>query len=274
VPAFFVIAPYLLIALAGFTFYVAYRHDRVENMAYAALNIILACYAVKAFIGLRNSVVDVWIHGTSVLYKPRRKRRRLRRKARAAEQAPRPTDWRSVLEVDFVDGDQRPAYAKPNVTTVAAPAAAAQPPAGEPRRRLSFLRVVLVLAVLAGIGYGGLIGVRTRLLAAEPAIRQTWFAPYVDATLTPTFQFQSSSADPAQQTILGFVVADPGSGCTPSWGGAYTLAQANETLAMGSRIAQVQRTGRSRSCRSAARHTPASTSRAPPSAASPRPTSR
>src|SRR6202050_753665 len=67
VPAFFVIAPYLLIALAGFTFYVAYRHDRVENMAYAALNIILACYAVKAFIGLRNSVVDVCIHGLSLL---------------------------------------------------------------------------------------------------------------------------------------------------------------------------------------------------------------
>jgi cellulose synthase/poly-beta-1,6-N-acetylglucosamine synthase-like glycosyltransferase/chitodextrinase len=243
VPAFFVIAPYLLIALAGFTFYVAYRHDRVENMGYAALNIILACYAVKAFIGLRNSVVDVWIHGTSVLYKPRRKRRRLRRKARAAQAAPRPTDWRSVLEVDFVEGEQRPAYAKPNVTTVASPAAPAQPPAGEPRRRLSFLRVVLVLAVLAGIGYGGLIGVRTRLLAAQPAIRQTWFAPYVDATLTPTFQFQSSSADPAQQTVLGFVVASPGSGCTPSWGGAYTLAQAQETLAMGSRIAQVQQDG-------------------------------
>src|ERR1700683_2579491 len=67
VPAFFVIAPYLLIALAGFTFYVAYRHDRVENMNYAALNIILACYAVKAFIGLRNSVVDVCIHGLSLL---------------------------------------------------------------------------------------------------------------------------------------------------------------------------------------------------------------
>jgi chitinase len=69
------------------------------------------------------------------------------------------------------------------------------------------------------------------------------FAPYVDATLTPTFQFQSSSADPAQQTVLGFVVAEPGSGCTPSWGGAYTLAAANQALAMGSRIAQVQQDG-------------------------------
>ena len=243
VPAFFVIAPYLLIALAAFTFYLAYRHDRAENMAYAALNILLACYAVKAFIGLRNSVVDVWIHGTSLLYKSARGRRRLPRRARTDEQAPRPTDWRSVLEVDFIEAEHRPAYSRSNVTTVAAPSAPVQPPEGEPRRRLSFLRLVLVLAVLAAIGYGGLIGVRTRLLAAEPVIHQTWFAPYVDATLTPTFQFQSSSADPAQQTVLGFVVAQPGAGCTPSWGGAYTLAQADEALAMGSRIAQVQQDG-------------------------------
>ena len=39
-------------------------------MVYAALNVILACYAVEAFIGLRNSLVDVWIHGTSLLYQP------------------------------------------------------------------------------------------------------------------------------------------------------------------------------------------------------------
>ena len=70
VPPFFVVAPYLVIALAGFTFYFAYRYGRVGNMAYAALNVVLACYAVKAFIGLRNSVVDAWIHATSLLYKP------------------------------------------------------------------------------------------------------------------------------------------------------------------------------------------------------------
>jgi chitodextrinase len=242
VPAFFVVAPYLLIALAGFTFYVGYRHDRVENMAYAALNIVLACYAVKAFIGLRNSVVDVWIHGTSVLYRSARKRRRLPRKNKAEQQAPQPTDWRSVLEVDLADTAHRPFHAR---RAVAAPPPApppAQLPEGEPRRRLSLLRVLVVLAVLAGLGYGGLVGVKARL-ASETVIRQAWFAPYVDATLTPTFQFQSSSADPARQSVLGFVVAQPGAGCTPSWGGAYTLAEANQALAMSSRIAQVQQDG-------------------------------
>jgi cellulose synthase/poly-beta-1,6-N-acetylglucosamine synthase-like glycosyltransferase/chitodextrinase len=243
VPAFFVVAPYLLIALAGFTFYVAYRHDRIENMCYAALNVLLACYAVKAFIGLRNSVVDVWIHGTSLLYKSSRRRRPARHN-RSDQQLPQPTDWRSVLEVDFVEAHERSAaYVRPNVTTVAASPVPARSPSGEPRRRLSLLRIAAVLALLAGGGYGAVVGVRTRLLAAEPVIHQTWFAPYVDATLTPTFQFQSSSADPAQQTVLGFVVAEPGSGCTPSWGGAYTLAAANQALAMGSRIAQVQQDG-------------------------------
>lgn len=51
VPPFFVIAPYLMIGLAGFTCYTAYWHHNVENMAYAALNVILACYAAKAFTG-------------------------------------------------------------------------------------------------------------------------------------------------------------------------------------------------------------------------------
>src|SRR6204780_2795264 len=67
VPPFFVVAPYLLAVLAGVTFFTAYRHDRAENMAYAALNLVLLCYAIKSFIGLRNSLVDTWIHGTSLL---------------------------------------------------------------------------------------------------------------------------------------------------------------------------------------------------------------
>ena len=105
------------------------------------------------------------------------------------------------------------------------------------------LRIAVALVLLAGAGYGGLIGVRTRLTTGAGVIHQTWFAPYVDVTLTPTYQFQSSSADAARQTVLGFVVADPSSGCTPSWGAAYTLAQADQSLALGSRIAQVQQDG-------------------------------
>ena len=71
VPPFLLLAPYVLIGLAGYTLYRAYVHHLTENLVYAALNVILACYAAKAFIGLRNTVVDTWIHGTSLLSKKR-----------------------------------------------------------------------------------------------------------------------------------------------------------------------------------------------------------
>jgi len=201
VPPFFVVAPYLLIALAGSTCYFDYRHHRLGNMAYAALYVVLACYAAKAFIGLRNSVVDVWIHATSLLYKSTSRCCRLPRKVRAQPES-----------------------------------------AGGQRRRLSLLRVLVALAVLAGAVFGGFFGVMARL-ASTTVVHQTWFAPYVDVTLTPTQEFQSSSADTARQTVLGFVTAGSGGRCTPSWGGAYTLAQADRVLTLSSRIVQVQQDG-------------------------------
>jgi cellulose synthase/poly-beta-1,6-N-acetylglucosamine synthase-like glycosyltransferase len=301
---FFVIAPYLLIALAAGTFYFAYRQHRVENMAYAALNVVLACYAVVAFIGLRNSVVDICIHATSLLYKSNHRRRRVPRKIRRAQQAvPDPADWRSVLEVGFAEpqpaharsGSPRSGYGQPwpdqpwpgragsaqrgSAQPGPSRAGSAQPgsaqpwpgragqsqpgsvapaaqrpgkkrraahgpaePPGESRRRLSLLRVLVALIVLGGVGYAGLVGVQSRL-ASTTVVHQTWFAPYVDVTLTPTYQFQSSTADLARQTVLGFVVAEPGAACTPSWGAAYTLAQANQSLALSSRIAQLAQDG-------------------------------
>jgi chitinase len=202
-------------------------------VAYAALNVVLACYAVKAFIGLRNSLVDGWIHATSLLYKSSRRRRRLPRRARHQVQPPAP-DWRSVLEVGYIEPPRGPAS-----RGSAAPAAARQP---EPRRRLSLLRVLVALVVLAGAGYGGFYGVKARL-ASGTVIHQTWYAPYVDVTLTPTYQFQSTSADTARQTVLGFVVAAGAARCTPSWGAAYPLAQADQSLTMSSRITQLRQNG-------------------------------
>jgi chitinase len=114
-------------------------------------------------------------------------------------------------------------------------------PASAPRR-LSPLRVLAAVALLGGAGYAGYAGVQAKL-AGGTVVHQTWFAPYVDVTLTPTYPFQDSSADPARQTVLGFVVADPHDGCQPSWGGAYTLAQASGSLALGSRIEQLQQDG-------------------------------
>jgi len=254
VPAFLLLAPYLVIALAGYTFYSAYVHHRTENMWYAALNVILACYAVSAFIGLRNSVVDMWIHGTSLLYKPgaRRPRRRVPRK-RPAEQAA-PADWRTVLQAGYAEAQYEPfqryqlAPGRSQELMPPAPPSGvvvAGSPAGgrAPRRTLSLARVLVAVLVLTGAGYGGYQSVKTRLLTPVEAASEAWFAPYVDVTLTPTFQFQSTADDPAQQSVLGFVVAAGSADCTPSWGAAYSLSAANTELAVGARIAQMQQEG-------------------------------
>ncbi len=114
----------------------------------------------------------------------------------------------------------------------------------EPRRRLSFFRVLLALILFAGVSYGGYVVVKSKLIAPVP-IRKTWFAPYVDVTVPPVYQFQSTSDDPARQTVLGFVVASPNSDqpCTPTWGASYTLAGADQAMTLGSRIAQMQQDG-------------------------------
>ncbi|HEY3942502.1 MAG TPA: carbohydrate-binding protein [Acidimicrobiales bacterium] len=112
----------------------------------------------------------------------------------------------------------------------------------EPRRRISFLRVLIALVVLALAVGGGIIGLRTRL-AATAVVPGTWFAPYVDVTATPTYQFQDSANNDARQVVLGFVVAQGRTSCTPSWGGAYTEDQAAQSLNLDSRVAQVRQEG-------------------------------
>lgn len=263
-PPFFVVAPYLLILLAGGTFYFAYRHHLVENMAYAAINVLLAIYATVAFIGLRNSFVDAWVHLTGLLRKPARPRRKKRRTFRRTQVQVSPplADWRTVLNIDPGDTGQMPAIrasAHPDGRPEpdAADTAPLMPTSGgamvisgdaaevvteEPRSRFSPLRVMIALALVAGAGYGGYAVARSRLHPG-PAIRKTWYAPYVDVTLKPTYQFQNTAADPARQSVLGFVVSDPGAPCEPSWGAAYTMRQANQSLTLGSRIAQAQQEG-------------------------------
>ena len=104
-PAFFLVAPYALLALAGYTLFVAYRNDFLENMGYASLNVVLAFYAIVAFIGLRHSLADAWVHFKSLLYKRERPQRRRFSPMRKRPAAPAPPHWQEVLQVG-------PAYAR------------------------------------------------------------------------------------------------------------------------------------------------------------------
>lgn len=66
----FVFAPYLVVALAAVTVVRDYHADRWNNLVYAAVNTLLASYAIVAFIGVRHTVVDAWAHLRAFLSRP------------------------------------------------------------------------------------------------------------------------------------------------------------------------------------------------------------
>ncbi|SDP01944.1 EAL domain, c-di-GMP-specific phosphodiesterase class I (or its enzymatically inactive variant) [Klenkia soli] len=104
--ALYILAPLALIAWCAATIVVDVRLERWENLAYASLNAVLATYAMVAFVGIGNSITDLWVHLRDWLYRPvtTAPARGARRgpvgarpvPARALEPAPT-ADWASVL---------------------------------------------------------------------------------------------------------------------------------------------------------------------------------
>jgi chitinase len=117
------------------------------------------------------------------------------------------------------------------------------PPVAARTMRLSKRRVALaIIIVLAVVGAGlwWARGVTAKVIAPDSS---PWFAAYVDTTLTPRMAFESELEKSRQNVVLGFVVADPTSGCTPSWGGAYSLDEAGLQLDLDRRIAALSQRG-------------------------------
>jgi chitinase len=115
------------------------------------------------------------------------------------------------------------------------------PPDGH--RRISVVRLVLVLAALGGLGT---LGTRWALAMVDQGGNdglETWFAPYVDVTLTPTLHFEDPTEQPAADVVLGFVVADPADPCTPSWGTYYSMDAAARALDLDRRIVRLRERG-------------------------------
>lgn len=112
-----------------------------------------------------------------------------------------------------------------------------KPPLGQRLRRYSPLRIFLGLAVVGGAGSLAAWRIHQRIIDAAP-VRATYFAPYVDATLSPIYAFQDPTQNDAKQTVLGFVVASGTKSCSPTWGGVYTPNAANQDLALNSRLAE------------------------------------
>ncbi len=110
------------------------------------------------------------------------------------------------------------------------------------RQQLSLWRVFVLLVVLVALAGTGYIGAG-RVLASSGPKAKTWFAPYVDATLTPSYEFQDASYNSSPTVVLGFISAASVTSCTPSWGGVYTLSKAAIALNMDRRIVQFEETG-------------------------------
>lgn len=121
-------------------------------------------------------------------------------------------------------------------------------PGGQPddeqpvARRLSWTRLGLLSLVVALVAGGSFVSVTDAVGRANPETL-SWSVPYVDVTLTPSFQFQDPSANPARTVALAFVVADPEDDCAPSWGGYYSLDQAGSDLELDRRIDQLRSAG-------------------------------
>ncbi|HEV7721826.1 MAG TPA: carbohydrate-binding protein [Iamia sp.] len=119
------------------------------------------------------------------------------------------------------------------------------PPTPVPTRRrprLSLLRSSAAVVVIAAASVGA---TQVTLHGAQQQARRStqWFAPYVDVTLPPTFDFQDPLANPNPDVVLSFVVADPEDGCTPSWGAAYDLDAAAAELDLDRRIVRHRERG-------------------------------
>lgn len=112
-----------------------------------------------------------------------------------------------------------------------------------PTRKLSLKRVFIALLLIIGVGYILFLNWKdiqeNRLIVnSEP-----WFAPYVDVTATPQYEFEKLGSTTASNVVLSFIVSSESDACTPTWGNAYTLDKASQALDLDRRIARLRQLG-------------------------------
>jgi cellulose synthase (UDP-forming) len=238
-PLLYVITPLLIVGFSIFTLWRDTQAHNWANAAFAGFNALLAAWAIMAYIGIWATVVDTWLGVTKWLYVE------VRQKAVKAAEAVEPTlDWRAVLYHGEASGKVPLSAAK----TVAVRGDKARRqyvplPVLERRKRLSPVRVVLAFPIIAALAMSGTVGMDHWQSALAVASSAPWFAGYVDVTATPRFAFEQMGQSASKDAVLSFIVSLPSDACTPSWGGAYTMAQAGDSLDLDRRIARLQQQG-------------------------------
>ena len=157
----FVMSPFLLVGLAGWTLYRDWTHNHWVNFCYAFVNTALALYAIVAFMGMRQSVGDLFRHAKGWLSVPAETQRTVKTTAPAATiTTDTKPDWLSILHFGDVDST---AHAKSGANVPALQAQRSHPSArgrvfaqtasseDEPRFRTDFEPIVaLVSGRIAG----------------------------------------------------------------------------------------------------------------------------
>jgi cellulose synthase/poly-beta-1,6-N-acetylglucosamine synthase-like glycosyltransferase len=100
-PLLYVIAPLAIVAFSLFTLWRDVNAQNWGNAAFAAFNATLAVWAIVAYIGIGNTIVDIWLGLTKPLYVDKS------RKRTTPEPAPvtASIDWRSVLYHGHAGGE-------------------------------------------------------------------------------------------------------------------------------------------------------------------------
>jgi chitinase len=112
----------------------------------------------------------------------------------------------------------------------------------EPRRHLSWLRIIGLFVLIGGVA-AALVGFRSGTFKEQPILTHSSFSPYVDVTATPQFGFEDPTQSSAKNVVLGFVVSATGAACQPSWGAAYSLNSAATGMDLDRRIARLRQRG-------------------------------
>ncbi|HEY7974024.1 MAG TPA: glycosyltransferase family 2 protein, partial [Ktedonobacterales bacterium] len=108
VPALvYIVLPYALVAISLYTLRRAYNEHLWADAVFAAANAALAVYAIVAFVGIRNSILDAWANILALLYKPEPSLRPKQPRRSAPASIPTPevalSDWERILYFGSAD---------------------------------------------------------------------------------------------------------------------------------------------------------------------------
>jgi chitinase len=109
-----------------------------------------------------------------------------------------------------------------------------------PVRRLSPIRVLLGLIILACMAYGSMFGMNLWKQSLADSAYRPWFGAYVDVTATPSYAFEQPASLASKNVVLSFIVSDPNDPCTPTGGGVDNLDGARGNLDLDRRIARLK----------------------------------